>query len=644
MPELPSFDTVCSLANENKLAALALFTALFFIILRTLLSLIYLIWSYFSFVFSLILSLTFGEVVPVLNQLNTVIESVQPILTLFSFFSFIVLMWERIDKHKKRIYERTCTIGWNTFVIDQKKEDGSYRYKLIMPSEETFDLHEIFEDDPELEKKVFDAMKRIDNSYKQKDNTKQAVFDFIVYLDNPHDEKGDRSKDQREFMRRVISKISSVANSSNWGDSAHNGKLFQKDIYEPVKCLFTFEKDAPVKTPRIWLIFAQELEMFKNFPDFDCSAEELQQQLIANQRKAEAEAALALAKANARANDSVNASANAVDPSIALANDAADPLATDPVNTTANDPAIPPPKTTNPVNVPVKAAVTETTSSFFDYFTLNYFKSSVLAGHTTDVEDAIMKAKTEVWKRKISPYFLILKDDWYLRIVNLQKWANTSSELLKTISCDNVVYLPYHRKTEQTILCQWLVVANNQLEFLVEDKSPFASYFPLESFLLDKVLNVLSKKRTKLDLTHPANKNKPLVGDLQELMLTMDLSDSERFRECIKVFLSLKLGKSAYAHTCQHLMYSPGQSLRKAVYIIFYDPKDQQTHLWITLPEFFALKPLGTKYIGPDAERKKEFLKQWIEMRAKELQEPSSSSRPLENQTVPLPLQYNISL
>jgi hypothetical protein len=462
------------------------------------------------------------------------------ILTIMvSLATFATIMRDKYVNYTKRYYATTCTIGWNTFL---PSNDGTNRYILIMPSEVTFDLSELFGDDPSLWEKVQDAMAKSNNTYVDSTTgVTHCVMDFLVFLE----------EDQPEFMRRIVSKVSSVISSSNWGETAHNVKSSNRDIIEPAKCLFTFEKDAPVKTPRIWLIFPQELEMFRSFPvDFDCTPEQIEE------IKREADAKL---------------------------------------------------------------------PAFLHYFPFTYFKDDFHSSSAWEIN-----AKIAIWKKKIDPYFLILKPDWYLRIVNLQKWCKADRSILNKIGCEAPVFLPLHRKNEQKIVVEWVTTDGNQAYFLSENESPFADYFGTTPELLNSVLVSLAKIRKEFDI-NPMTRDSPneVVKDLEKLVLTVN--KYRHLHDKVKTFLGSQISRSSYALTVQKMMTAGGRNnnngrrvadtpqLREAVYILFYDPKYQQTYLWITLPEFFHNNiqqlSVASSMGASHWKRKKQFLQQWKQMR-----------------------------
>jgi hypothetical protein len=153
----------------------------------------------------------------------------------------------QIINHFRRDYPKTALIGWNIFI----DEPHTHRRRLFIPTEDFFSLEDLFADDHYL--------------YSQVLNDVLNTHDFIVEFSDNH------RKD--ETMRRVKNMISKAVKSSQWPKYAHLHKNYNRNDIEKALILLTYERDAPVKMTRIWLIFPEELRMLLQYQH--CSDDEL---------------------------------------------------------------------------------------------------------------------------------------------------------------------------------------------------------------------------------------------------------------------------------------------------------------------------------------------------------------------------------
>jgi hypothetical protein len=169
----------------------------------------------------------------------------QGFLTYVFFGSFAIL--EKHWRHYFREYDDVNVIGWN---IIYKDHDG--KLVLEIPSEETFFLNQLMQDDEVMLDKVKNAAKQ----------SKKGYPDFMIALDDPND--------QEEFNRRICNKVSQTIKSSMWPQYAHvkasslNGR--RRKLFENPISITVSEKNPDMKTyvMRTWLIFPSTLkEMLK---------------------------------------------------------------------------------------------------------------------------------------------------------------------------------------------------------------------------------------------------------------------------------------------------------------------------------------------------------------------------------------------
>jgi uncharacterized membrane protein len=149
------------------------------------------------------------------------VGTAQILTIMWSLATVAAILRGEYVNYTKSYYASTCsTIGTNTF-LPSKVETN--RNMLIMPFEVTFDLNELFRGDPSLWGKFQDAMAKSNNTYVDSSTViTHGVVDFLVHLAN----------DRPEFMRRIVSKVSSVVTISNWGEATHDVKSSNRDIIE----------------------------------------------------------------------------------------------------------------------------------------------------------------------------------------------------------------------------------------------------------------------------------------------------------------------------------------------------------------------------------------------------------------------------
>jgi hypothetical protein len=186
----------------------------------------------------------FGALFPFrayLNVLHQIMEYVTPILIIYNFAPAVLESVGEFFSLLGRDYPRTCLIGWNIFI----EENGRFRLKI--PTEETFQLYDMFSDDRFRYQSVLNEIL----------NTK----DFIVEIRN--------KKLKGETVRRARNMISKAVKSSRWPKFAHLKKNSNRTEVEKALFLLTYEKDAPVKLTRLWIIFPEELRMLLQYKDYD---------------------------------------------------------------------------------------------------------------------------------------------------------------------------------------------------------------------------------------------------------------------------------------------------------------------------------------------------------------------------------------
>jgi hypothetical protein len=208
--------------------------------------------SYFGYP----LKVLFGVLYPFradLNVLRQIMEYIGLILIIVNFAPAVLESVGDFFAHLGRDYPKTCLIGWNIFVKEPKG------LRLFIPTEDTFQLSDLFLDDRILYQSVLNDIL----------NTK----DFIVEFSN--------ARLKEETSRRAKNMISKAVKSSQWPKYAHLKKNSHTDQIEKALILLTYEKDAPVKLTRIWMIFPHELEMLLDYNGM--SAQELQKIFVLEQ-------------------------------------------------------------------------------------------------------------------------------------------------------------------------------------------------------------------------------------------------------------------------------------------------------------------------------------------------------------------------
>jgi hypothetical protein len=196
--------------------------------------------SYFGYP----LKVLFGVLYPFradLNVLRQIMEYVGLILVIYNFAPAVLESVGEFISLLGREYPRTCLIGWNIFI----KENG--RFHLKIPTEDTFQLSEMFSDDRFRYQSVLNEIL----------NTK----DFIVEIRD--------NNLKAETVRRARNMISKAVKSSRWPKYAHLKKNRNRNEVEKALFLLTYEQDANVKSTRIWLIFPEELRMLLQYKDYD---------------------------------------------------------------------------------------------------------------------------------------------------------------------------------------------------------------------------------------------------------------------------------------------------------------------------------------------------------------------------------------
>jgi hypothetical protein len=370
------------------------------------------------------------------------------------------------------------------------------KYELVMPTERTSDISEYFADDDALFKKVMTAIER----NFEKDDKYQKFPNFLVFLD--------QKEDQKEFLRRMRNCVSNVVNSSQWPYYAHQYKNFKKDIFEPAACLVNYEKDAEVKTTRIWLIFPEELKMIGNQEDF--------------------------------------------------------------------------------TNIPLTIKNVE----------------------GKDIVNPDLKAK-------IDKTFIIKVDTWYTRIVNLQKWAKMTTSQIETVGIRMEAYLPFLRKSEQTICLQWIIaqpVASSSSSSSSTSSTSYKIIIPTEDecmisdiirnndILLGKVYNKLEEMRkelttsvstTSLDfkssiISIPISNPKDNRTDQGTVLSPVERHrDNMELHSILKSFIQKSIKSSNWSEMASSL--SLGDTDCDALYQICFDPVKGKTFIWLVLPSTLRL-------------------------------------------------------
>jgi hypothetical protein len=175
-----------------------------------------------------------------LHVLHKIMEYVTPAVIIVNFAPALLDAVGEFFSHLGREYPKTCVFGWNIFI----QENGLFRLKI--PTEDTFQLSDLFVDDKILYHSVLNEIL----------NTK----DFNVSFSS--------AELTEETSRRSINMISKAVKSSQWPKYAHLMKNSSPKVIEKALVLLTYERDAPVKSTRIWLIYPGELQMLLQYRMF----------------------------------------------------------------------------------------------------------------------------------------------------------------------------------------------------------------------------------------------------------------------------------------------------------------------------------------------------------------------------------------
>lgn len=148
-------------------------------------------------------------------------------------------------RHTFREYYGINVIGWNIL----RKDETTGKYHLILPTEDTCNMEEIFVGDEVLLEKVSAAQADAAPGYP----------DFFVVL------KGEN--DQTEFLRRMMNRVSQSIKSSQWPTYAMSQLESEEDRQEDPLMLCVLEKNKGMEayTMRTWLVFPSVLRIIKKY-------------------------------------------------------------------------------------------------------------------------------------------------------------------------------------------------------------------------------------------------------------------------------------------------------------------------------------------------------------------------------------------